>query len=665
MSVPERLAAAFGDAAAALAIRDDPAPVAQKFLALIEEPIDLYGSHPCWPSLLTSTGLPVELSLKVDATGAVALRSTVDVTDHRAGLARNWTRYLDAAAQVARGTGVDVPDLWDLLQVHLSGIPPAFPSKVMHGHAYAAPDWFRGSLYFRTGWFGRAQVVSRLPAAAAALSEVMRRYRCPVAGPVEVMGYDLVPGEPLRSKAYTWPALARDADFSEVVGTNPDLAPAREVYEAFRGPSDPFSHPRPLLLQTTSKTGSVNQRLFFFASPWGWATPDGLERLLDFAAAALGLDTGRLAVFADVAARYGVGLQLALVAVGAEEGAPSATFYLWPVIDGADGSNRTLRLMTAAGARREDFARNVGAMLDGATDYLLHARDADASWNDYDADAAAGGAATFVTAYVAAALARDEHHHDELLATCAWLAARHRPTFGWGWNDAADADTETTALALEALATVDRAPPDSWQTLARESGEAEVTGAVLSALLRTDPDVGDATATAAASLIAAQSPDGGWNSLWWGTRLLATYRALRALAAYERTAERRRVDEAGGNNADRAFARARLFLFSVAISPEPFALALWLGSWAHARGALDDPRLPRALTSLADLQQPDGRWLGAPSRRIGVRAGKAGSPLHVDARCLVTTATVVCGLESLLAAAQPPMAARQRGRTVA
>jgi hypothetical protein len=147
--------------------------------------------------------------------------------------------------------------------------------------------------------------------------------------------------------------------------------------------------------------------------------------------------------------------------------------------------------------------------------------------------------------------------------------------------------------------------------------------------------------------------------------LVATYRALRALAAYARTTEERGVDEAGGDVGDRALARARLFLFSIAIPPEPFGLALWLGSWVHARGALDDPRLPRALRSLADLQQPDGRWLGAPSRRIAIRAGKAGSPLHVDKRCLITTATVVCGLESLLAAEISPTAAPHRGRPVA
>ena len=640
VSVAERLAAVFGDVAAALAIRDDPASVAHELFALIEEPIEFYDSHPCWPSLLTSTGLPLELSLKVDATSSVALRCTVDVTDHRTDLGGNWTRYLDAAAQVAEGTGIDAPALWDLLQVHLSGIPPAFPSKLMHGLAYAAPDWFRGSLYFRTGWLGRSQLASRLADSAAALSEVARRYGCPVAGPVEVVGYDLVPGEALRSKAYTWPALDPAASFSEVVGTNPDLAPAREIYDAFRGPADPFSHPRPLLLQTTSKSGSVNQRLFFFASAWGWTTHDGVERLLDLAARALGLDTSRLAVFADVAARYDIGLQLALVAVGAEGGAPSATFYLWPVVDAdtpAKSSSRTLRL-TQARAARDELARDARAMVDGATGYLLRARGPDASWNDYDVDAAVGDAATFVTAYVAAALARDRRQREELLPTCAWLVARHRPAVGWGWNDAAEADGETTAFALEALATVDRAPPAGWQAVAREHGEAEVMGAVLSALLRADEDVGDAASAAAAGLVAAQSPDGGWNSHRWGTRLVATYRALQALAAYERTAE---------GVSERVFARARLFLSSVAISPEPFALALWLGGWVHARGALDDPRLPRVLSALADLQQPDGRWLGPPNRRISTGAGQAGSPLHVDPCCLVTTATVICGLESL------------------
>ena len=100
-SLAARLAAVVGEAAACLGIRPAPEAVSDEVLELVREPLSSFEGHPVWPSLLTSTGLPVELSLKVGE-GPPALRCVVDVTDHRVGLEANWRSYRGGGRALGR-----------------------------------------------------------------------------------------------------------------------------------------------------------------------------------------------------------------------------------------------------------------------------------------------------------------------------------------------------------------------------------------------------------------------------------------------------------------------------------------------------------------------------------------------------------------------------------
>jgi hypothetical protein len=169
--IASRLAAALGAVVADLGIRDDPGAAVQEVHELIADPVALFQRHAVWPSLLTDSGVPVEVSLRVGGAGGPALRCVADVTDQGASFADNWSRYVENAHRVAADAAT-VDEVWDLCRVHLDGVPPGFRSRIIHGLGYARQGWRRGSLYFRTGWLPPAELMTRLPAVAAVLAEV-------------------------------------------------------------------------------------------------------------------------------------------------------------------------------------------------------------------------------------------------------------------------------------------------------------------------------------------------------------------------------------------------------------------------------------------------------------------------------------------------------------
>ena len=242
-----RLAEMVGEMAAELGIRDDPGAVATEVLAVVRDPLGLYEDHPAWPCLLTDMGVPLELSLKVDAGRRTALRYVTDVTDHRAGLAANWTRYVGYGTTVTSAADAGEGEIWELCRLHLNGVPTAFRSRVMHGQGFAAPDRYRGSIYFRTGWLAHGQLLERFPTVMACLEDAHRRHGTPSVRRIEVLGYDFSPGEPMRTKAYVWPEFDRSDTFDVLLGRHPDLDPARSIFEDFRSDADAASGSSPAL----------------------------------------------------------------------------------------------------------------------------------------------------------------------------------------------------------------------------------------------------------------------------------------------------------------------------------------------------------------------------------------------------------------------------------
>ena len=309
----------------------------------------------------------------------------------------------------------------------------------------------------------------------------------------------------------------------------------------------------------------------FLSPAWGWTGPSRQEQLLRFIGRELGIDVSPIEACSDAAAERGFGLSVALVAVGAESGAPSAGFYLWPAPLPEPRASRRL----GPEDRRARFTTDVRSAIERGMEYLRSMRDDD-GWDDYELEAGDGESSRrFVTAYVGAMLPAEDEPRSEV----AFL----------------------------------------------------------------DPDGANVDGTLDA-LLARQAPDGSWASASWADDVVATWHALFGLRAC--------VDD-GHTEGDARLAasrsRALLFLRSAAVPAEPLALASWLGGWIAAGGPLE-PRSFRAAEALIELQQPTGRWLGAPIRRLG-------QGTYVDNRCLVTTAAAVGSLHALLAEIEAPVGA--------
>jgi hypothetical protein len=643
MSSAQRLAAAVGEACMVLGIRAEPSGVAEQVLRAVQEPIEQFHRNPNWPCALNDSGLPVELSLKLDEPGSVALRCVVDVTNHHFGPAGNWQRYLDQSIACAGCRTVAQADaVWALCLAHLDGVPPRFPSRLVHGLGYAGPDRARGSLYFRTGW---------MPDQLALADDLRSRYACPIPGRVEVVGYDFTAGELRRSKLYTWLPVRPEVPFPVLAGTNPDLAAANELFTRYAHGVPPPAREHAVFLQS-SRGADLRQRLFFFAAPWGWATPQGLKDLLHVLATEHGVDLEPVVRFHQVLTRHEVRMRLSMVAVGGSPDRASVTFYFLP---------------TAATPRRRGGGSagdeaGIGGLYEAGVAYLMAKRRPGGEWIDFGgvsspgdgrpgAAIAEGPADEVVTADVTATLARDPALRARLGASVDWLTERYRPGLGWGWNRLAAPDAESTALALLALVRLGRSLPEGWDSVVARhgTGDAEVAATVLLTLVEGAAGAGGATAVGpvTARLLRLQREDGSWAGCRWTSELVATGRALRALAALETSAlageQARAVRRALGSGV--AYVGATL------VARDPFQLGLWLRAWLAGGGSMRNATVSRIVDALAQQQRPDGRWPGAPTRR-----GPAGDEggVYVDAASVITTVTVVEALRSLLAVGEPP-----------
>jgi hypothetical protein len=186
-----------------------------------------------------------------------------------------------------------------------------------------------------------------------------------------------------------------------------------------------------------------------------------------------------------------------------------------------------------------------------------------------------------------------------------------------------------------------RAGPDrDGALLPRPLPDAESAAAGLAALAGAGLDPGR-RGELAAQLLAGQRADGSWPRARWVSDLVATGRALQALAALCSDAEPaagpdperlRRAVEAGLRSVDTAL-----------VPPDPFSLALWLRAWLAGGGSLRTATVGRIVGLLAELQRPDGRWRGAPTHLAPDRHSAA----HVDGSHALTTATVLEALHAL------------------
>ncbi|MDP9862640.1 MULTISPECIES: hypothetical protein [Streptosporangium] len=320
LTATARLAAAFGDLAVRLGVRDDAGATAAELLRITGEP----RRH----SILTGSAVPVEVSLKLGEQGAPTLRCVIDMVEHRAD---DWEHSLAHARSV---TGCSTEEqsacLLELFRTHLTGAPADLPAPLMLGLGYGTGGRRRGTVYFRTGWLGPDELAARFPLRMKTLRQAEHLHGCRLPGAVEVMGYDLAGGELTAWKTYKWLPTDPDRAFGDRAGTHPDLLPARRLHDLFVTASRPRPADRSLFLQLSHDGTGTRQKVFFFCAAWGWDGPEGVAELLGSLQRAFGHDLGPLLRLREAMAARGVRVRLGLIAVGGDPRRPSLTFYFWP-----------------------------------------------------------------------------------------------------------------------------------------------------------------------------------------------------------------------------------------------------------------------------------------------------------------------------------------------
>jgi hypothetical protein len=310
----DSVVAVFRDLLVDLGVQVDVARATTELAELLEGPWAAFCQDPGrHRSALTESGAPFELSLKLGLDGDLSLRYVVDVADPGVDLAGNVDRYLTAARLTTRQ-----PDesLSRLLSCQIGDVSPGTPARLMQGVGWASGDRRRGTLYFPAAWLTPEELAHRLPGPTV------------LPGSAQVVGYDFDDHGLTSWKTYHWllvdPATAL-ADHADV-----DRVPfaAGVVHDRFAAGVPAGVRGTSTFLQRRVDGSGVQDRLFFFARPWGWASPSSVAELLALLSS-LGLDLGPLRAVAACTRRHGLPVHVGLVSVGGHE-VGSVTFYFWP-----------------------------------------------------------------------------------------------------------------------------------------------------------------------------------------------------------------------------------------------------------------------------------------------------------------------------------------------
>jgi hypothetical protein len=603
----QQLAAAFGDACVTLGIRTDGDAVIEQVFQAFREPVERFNRYINWPCALNDSGLPIEMSLKLDGPDSASLRCVTDGTDYRLDAEGNWHGYLRRSIAVAGAqTLTDIDDIRTLCRRHLAGIPARFPSRLVHGVGYAAPNQIRGSLYFRTGWLSPQELAARVPGYRSLVETLARHHSCSLPGRVEVIGYDFAQGRLRRSKAYTWLSVPpRPFSFRKLAGTNPHLAAAGELFEGYAASVSTRTRDHAAFLQSGWEGGEVRQRIFFFASAWGWDHPQGLSELLKTLAIEFGVDLNPLMEFRQVLRDHYLRMRLSMVAVGGGKKPPSVTFYFLPTPSWGSGAGEIggrpdiMRLYESGAAQLLAERRPEGDWSGGGGVRGF-------AWHDRTDMSASVDDDGLITAWVAATLAQDPTFEGRLQTTANWLSERYGMDFASTAAGLAGANIESVAMAVLALGRLDRPVLKNWKThlAAQCFGGAEILATVLLAISERASGASDDAQAGllAAKLVGLQREDGGWDGTRWANDLIATSRALRALFSFQRSS----ADHQDSSVA-RALELGAAYVHDTVIDNDAFQLALWLSAWV-ASGRRRIATIDRIVYALTEQQQANGRW---------------------------------------------------------
>lgn len=696
------LAEAVADSVVLIGIRERAEEVADEVEYLLTEPLGWFLKHPNWPSGLTLEGFPFKLSVDIASNNNPSVRYTVDVTDHRRGMAGNWSRYLECAKHINMGTATDqTSQLWDLLAKHLDGIRATSRTRMMHGAGYGKSEFKRSSLYFTTRWLSYAELENKFPDYTSAIDRTLKKCGGSQPSYLDLISYDFVDGEIARIKLY-WRLSPNEQtkQLYDITGQHPDLAAAGKVFGHFLASRNLRQLESSLLWQLSfdPETKFPRQKIEFSCLSWGWNQPKTFLDLLIYLSNTLSLNLWPLYTMLSIFSEYKIQLAPTDVAIGPGESHPSVTFYFSPVLEQVPGEIPLVGTTSLPGSiykklnapytsSPSDMAGSqlelIDRMLARAIDYILRARGTDGSWVDFALPQ--GTSDEWTTAYITATLSNDPALQNHLASSIEWLQERFRPGEGWGYNRNTSADADSTALSLLALHRMGATPPEGareallrfrlpsggysaytdW-TLDHEQGmgAAEITSTALLAQAETGLVEADLISNTVQILVSQQRDEGGWNAFWWKDDLFATYIALQALNSFVRLATldqgRDHLPTNVVESAIKAVRDARPSVSAQATPDEAFVLGLWLSSWFAAHGNVYYPSVDRIFWQLRSQQQEDGRWLSVPIRRIARTkllrpwARSDSGRLYLDSKCLITTTTVIEGLRVLRRAMKAP-----------
>jgi hypothetical protein len=292
--------------------------------------------------------------------------------------------------------------------------------------------------------------------------------------------------------------------------------------------------------------------------------------------------------------------------------------------------------------------------IDAGLRFLEASQAEEGCWSDWNLPL--GESRMWTTAYTGFRLSSIPQPIQHLLLPAAsWLLKSELRGGGWGYNEEAGPDADSTALAILFLTSQGAPVPiqsyDRLRSFQKKEGgfstytleqsygawtsaHPDVTAMAIPALLTLyEPDA-DFIALAAAYVLAQATPEGLWNSYWWNTPLYATEANLRWLAQTHHPRP--------ANGARDALLRMR---------PEnAFEMALLLQCLLHT--GCDDAKATatKLASALVDRQLSDGSWASQPILRLPPRdcyqpwIAPETAPLFADQNRIFTSVTVIASL---------------------
>lgn len=674
---------AVGDVAQTLHISSAAQAVARIVEGLIREPLDLFNTHPVWPSGLGVDGFPVEFVLNIGNAIEPSIRVNVDATDHRDGLLLNARRYAETVARVGHDSPDLVRDVQALQRRHLDGIPPLFRSRALHGIGISKNSRRLG-VYFSSKWMSEFILKDRVYFANYLPDSIFEEVRTGTAV-LEWVSYAFgLESLQLQKTAFV---------FSRTLSAGSGMLTcypcweahsernAHRVFEHFLSERRPYLQAYPIYTQFAFCPGEVHptEQVGFRCEPWGWAQPAGFRRLIAYLYEAEGIILGDLYAALGVFAEYGIQLVPSIMKLYSVDKQPALNLY-FSLKAAPIPEKESPSISIRRGSR---ITSEVQHMLQCAAAYLKRGL-LDDHWSDIEIDPPDGIWLTFdlkgpcdefASSFIASVLVGVADWTDDILGVCRWLQKRYRDAEGWGLNGSVPPDAYTTACAVRALARASDSLPNGCREALRkfrmsngmysaytqwdidrdgDCGAVEVTSDAILALLHLGTCPEDRVENGVRGLLRAQRDEGGWNVTWWSHDLLATRSVVRLFNYIMRGAEGHfsstlKADLAASVRAARPSVSAQ------AIPSEPFILGTWLSCWVECGGSLNHPAIARVVESLCD-QQENGGWRGGPVRRIARpklqrpwARSDSGRMLY-DLNGFITTALVIDGLHMLQSA---------------